>query len=66
MLYFSCIFCSISSAEARLVHSDVHSSSISLQLTDSADESVTAATALAAATAPAAVPAAAVPAAAEL
>ena len=50
VLSLSCIFCSISWAEARLVCSDVHSSSISLKLTDSPDESVTAA----AATAPAA------------
>ena len=42
MLSLSCIFCSISWAEARLVGSDVHSSSISLKLTDSAYESATA------------------------
>ena len=42
VLSLSCIFCSISWAEARLVGSDGHSSSMSLKLTDSAYESVTA------------------------
>ena len=48
VLSLSCIFSSMCWAEARLVGSDVHSSSTSSKLTDSADESVTAATAPAA------------------